>query len=204
MSETAFYTLLSLVADLLNVYLPEDYIRSQVERIRASTDRYGLERSRDYVDVHECFHSGQSLHASRSGSENDLARLIQAVRKGVEGARREVDGQPLRHSDIRGLRQYRTPRVCDWRGAEAVERAQLVLPRSRHGIYDVRTNVDSARDGQHGRRHNALKSYRGFVPVCRFCSAKVYVFGSSFNHKYCMHSTILMQEIIGVRSNYFL
>lgn len=32
-----------LVADLLNVFLPDDYIRSQVERIRTATERYGLE-----------------------------------------------------------------------------------------------------------------------------------------------------------------
>lgn len=32
-----------LVADLLNVFLPEPYIQEQVERIQASTQRYGLE-----------------------------------------------------------------------------------------------------------------------------------------------------------------
>ncbi|MDG0813347.1 apurinic/apyrimidinic endonuclease family protein [Cohnella rhizosphaerae] len=95
------------VADLLNVYLPDDIVQEQTEQIIENADKYGLSITSSFLSSFT--RVNHFMHPDAKQRQAWLA-WFKKVRGDLREDGRQDDGRPSRHSYFFGLRQPGDPR----------------------------------------------------------------------------------------------
>ena len=110
------------VADLLNPFLPKDYVDAQIKRIVACKEHCDSGGER----VHQRVYTGESSDASRRGGAENLAGVVPLAAGDRCAPGCEKSGQPFRHYDLPGLRGREAAGVHRGRGCEGLAETELL------------------------------------------------------------------------------